>query len=199
MHGLGYTVLIALANSIDSLGAWIAFSLKGIKITLQLNLWISFVTFVISSASAWAGGLLLGVLDERLCAWISMAVFVAMGAWFLLEPFMKRRKRAREGSVIIGILEHPEEADLNGSNDIDFKEATLLGIALSINNVCGSFSAGMIGLDPWLVSLFSAVISFGALWVGKWISLLFAKHRLGDKAAVVSGVILILVGIKQIF
>lgn len=198
MHGLTYTMLIALANSIDNLGAWIAFSLKGIKITLQLNLWISFVTFIISVAATFAGEMLLGVLDSRVCAWISMAIFVIMGAWFILEPFFKHRKHESDGNVIINILENPEEADLNKSKDIDFKEATLLGIALSINNAGGSFSAGMIGLDPWLIGVFSAVISFGALWVGKWISLLFTRFRLGDKAAVISGAILILIGIKQI-
>lgn len=198
MHGFLFTVLIALANSIDSLGAWIAFSLKGIKISNKINLWISFVILAVSTASTWMGSLLLGVMDPRICAWISMAVFVGMGLWCIAEPLMKRRRQAREGHGIIDILEHPEEADLNKSKDIDFKEATLLAAALSINNLGGSFSAGMIGLDPWLIGAFSAVISFGALWVGRWISALFLKKRLGDAAALISGAILILIGIKQI-
>jgi putative sporulation protein YtaF len=198
MHGPLFTVLIALTNSIDNLGAWIAFSLKGIKITNLINLWISVMTFVISAAATYFGGLLLGVINGRVCAWVSMVLFVAMGAWFIAEPICKRRKQKKDTSIIINILENPEEADMNDSKDIDFKEATLLGIALSINNVGGSFSAGMIGLNPWAIGALSAVISFGALWVGKWISSLFQRFRLGDKAAIISGAILILIGIKQI-
>jgi putative sporulation protein YtaF len=202
MHGLLYTVLIALTNSVDSLGAWLAFSLKGIKITWKLNVWIAAMTFAVSAAATWAGALLLGELDARVCAWLSMAVFVSMGAWFMLEPLVRRgehKRRAGEGNVLLAILEHPEEADLNRSKDIDFKEATLLGAALSINNAGGSFSAGMLGLDPWLIGLFSAVLSFGALWVGRGLSALLMKSRIGRRAGFISGAILILIGIKQLF
>lgn len=198
MHNFLYTALIALANSVDNLGAWIAFSLKGIKISIKINLWISFITFVISTAATFLGGLLLHALDARLCAWLSMALFVAMGLWFILEPVFKRRRQGREPNMLINILDNPEEADLNKSKDIDFKEAALLGIALSLNNAAGSFSAGMIGLDPWLIGLLSAVFSFGTLWVGRWISALLQRLGLRDKAPLVSGAILILIGIKQI-
>jgi putative sporulation protein YtaF len=198
MHGILFTVLIALTNSIDNLGAWIAFSLKGIKVANLINLWISFLTFVISTAAAYAGSLLPGAIDGRACAWISMALFVSMGAWFIAEPVIKRRKRRREGRGLINILENPEEADINRSKDIDIREATLLGIALSINNMGGSFSAGVIGLNPWLIGGLSAAANFGALWVGRRVSAFFQRFRLGDAACLISGAILILIGIRQI-
>jgi putative sporulation protein YtaF len=197
MHGFLFTVLIALANSVDSIGAWMAFSLKGIKVTNLINLWISAIIFVISTASAYLGGILPGAVGAGVCAWVSMGLFVAMGAWFMADPVIRRVKRKREGGII-GILEHPEEADANRSKDIDFKEATLLGVALSLNNAAGGFSAGVIRLDPWLIGGLSAAISFGALWLGKRASALFLRLRLGDAASLVSGAVLILIGIKQI-
>jgi putative sporulation protein YtaF len=197
MHGLLFTLLIALTNSIDSLGAWIAFSVKGIRISSLHNLWISLLIFAVSALSALLGGLLPGAVGAGACAWIGMGLFTAMGAWFIAEPLIRRRRKRRDGGIA-GILENPEEADLDRSKVIDFKEATLLGAALSINNAGGCFSAGAIGLNPWLIGALSAAISFGALWVGRRVSALFVKYSLGDAASVVSGAILVLIGIFQV-
>jgi putative sporulation protein YtaF len=198
MHGFFYSVLIALANSVDSLGAWIAFSLKGIKVNNLMCLWIFLLTFLVSAASAFAGRLLPGVMDGGLCKWIGMSLFVAMGIWFIADPFIKRRKKRRDEGGIIGILENPEAADANRSKDIDFREATMLGIALSIDNAGGSLTAGIIGLDPLLIGLLSAVFGFGALLLTRFISPFLRKLNLGNVAPLVSGGVLILIGIVQV-
>ena len=95
-------------------------------------------------------------------------------------------------------MKNTENADEDNSNDIDFKEATFLGIALSINNIGGGLSAGIIGLNPFFIGFFSAVISFVALWAGNYITDFFKKHNIGNKATIVAGIMLILLGIKQI-
>ncbi|MBV9851418.1 MAG: hypothetical protein JO250_17250, partial [Armatimonadetes bacterium] len=46
-------------------------------------------------------------------------------------------------------LGDPREADLDRSRDIDMREGTLLGLALSLNNVGGGLSAGLVHLN-WL-------------------------------------------------
>jgi putative sporulation protein YtaF len=198
MHGFLFAVLIALTNSIDNLGAWIALSIKGIKVTNLINLWISFITFILSAAACLVGGLLPGTIDGRICAWISFTLFVSMGVWFIADPVIKRRKKSRERAGLIDILEDPEKADANRSKDIDFKEATVLAVALSINNVGGSFSAGVIGLNAWVIGALSALVSFGALWIGRRISAFFERSNLGDAVSVLSGAVLILIGIAQV-
>ncbi len=197
MHGFLAALLIAAANSLDNLGAWIAFDMNGIRASARVNLWLSAVTMVVSAGAAWLGRSLSGVLDQRVCGVISAAVFIGMGAWFLLEPFRKRREDKK--SLLIGILEHPEQADINHSKDIDFKEAALLGVALSLNNAGGSFSGGLVGISPWAIGVLSVAFSFGALWLGRWISGLLRRWGLNKKAVLVSGAILILIGLKQIF
>lgn len=193
-----YAALIALTNNIDNIGAWIAFSLKGIKITNWINLWISVLTFAISATAAFLGELLHGRIDWGICSYVSMAMFIGMGLWFLSEPLRKRRKQKRAATTLGKIVDHPEEADIDRSKSIDFKEATFLGIALSINNVGGSFSAGMIGVNSLLVGLLSAIISFAALWAGNRLSGFFQRFKFSEYANVISGIILILIGIKQV-
>ncbi len=87
---------------------------------------------------------------------------------------------------------------MDNSKDIDFKEATVLGIALSLNNIGGGLGAGLIGLNSWPVGLLSAVISFLALWAGNYVTEFFMKRRLGNAATIMAGVVLIAIGIEQV-
>ena len=202
MHFI-YVFFIALANNIDNIGVRIAYSIRGIRIPTSKNLWISVITFIISSFAAFSGSVISGFLSKQISSIISMLFLITIGLWIILEPKLKKRSilkvESNAGkSNIYNILIKPETADMDNSKEIDFKEATFLGIALSINNIGGGLSAGMIGLNSFFVGLFSAIISFLALWSGNYITKFFDKWDLGDKAALLSGILLIIIGIKQV-
>jgi putative sporulation protein YtaF len=203
MH-LIYISLIALANNLDNIGVRIAYSIRGIKISTLKNLWISVITFIISSLAAYSGSIISSVLSKNVSSILSMLLLMAIGLWIIFEPYLKEKNNHKNSHEILNdtniysILKEPEIADMDNSNDIDFREATFLGIALSINNVGGGLSAGMIGLNSFFVGFFSAVISFLALWAGNYVTDFFKKHSIGNKAAMVSGILLILIGIKQV-
>lgn len=201
LHGVLYSVLIALVNNVDNISVRIAYSIKGIKLGLLSNLWISVITFLISTAAAAMGSLFLNAAGQEICKIISMAILCVIGLWFIAEPFVKRKPAKRnnaEGSVLCA-LSDPEKSDLDDSKNIDFKEATLLGVSLSINNVGGCLSAGIMGLGPVLIGLLSAAVSFAALWAGNFLTDIFVRLSLKRKASVTAGAILILIGIKQLF
>jgi putative sporulation protein YtaF len=201
LYGLLYSVLIALANNVDNIGVRIAYCIRGIKLGISQNLWIAVITFIISTLAAELGAVVSGAIGENVCKIVSFALLVCIGLWFAAEPYLKKRKKLNEKPVnsIIEVLKNPEESDLDNSKSIDFKEATLLGLSLSINNVGGSLSGGMIGLNGILIGILSAVVSFIALFAGNYLTGYFVRLKLGDKAAIISGVILILIGIKQLF
>lgn len=202
MHLL-YVFLIALANNVDNIGVRIAYSIRGIKIDTLKNLWISIITFVISSLSAFSGTFISSILSKRIGAILSMLMLTIIGLWIILEPIIKARNQIdnsiKNKNLIYNILENPESADIDNSKDIDFKEATFLAIALSINNIGGSLSAGIIGLSPCFVGVFSAVLSFVALWSGNYLTAFLNRYKIGNKAVMLSGIVLIIIGIKQIF
>ena len=163
-----------------------------------INLWISFITFAFSLTASAAGGLLNGAISPKACSIIGLVVFTAMGLWFIIDPFVKRHRERHSKHMLIEIMENPEEADINRSKDIDFKEATLLGMALSMDSIGGSLSAGMIGVNCFVMALLSALVSFLALWGGNYLAKLFIKLNLGMGGSIAAGVILIAVGVKQI-
>jgi putative sporulation protein YtaF len=203
MRHLMYTFFIALTNNFDNVGARIAYSMGGIKISTLVNLWITLITFVISFLAAIFGAMVTGSLGRRFSSVIAMVLLVAIGSWMILEPYLKKKlspnPSGEKSKSIFGILWKPENADMDNSKHIDFKEATLLGIALSINNIGGGLSAGMIGLNSFLVGFLSAALNFIALWAGNHLAEFFIKRNIADKAAVVGGIVLIAIGIEQLF
>jgi putative sporulation protein YtaF len=203
MHHFLYAFAIALANNVDNIGARIAYSIGGVKISLPINLWITAITFVISFFAAFLGAKLTGSLGAQFASLIAMVILVALGLWMIIDSLLKAkrsRSSARGNSKnILGVLLNPEKADRDHSKHIDFKEGTLLGIALSINNIGGGLCAGMMGLNAVFVAFLSAALSFVALWAGNHLAELFIKWKIADKATVVGGVILIAIGIEQFF
>ncbi|ORX22641.1 sporulation membrane protein YtaF [Thermoanaerobacterium sp. PSU-2] len=202
MHFI-YSLFIALANNVDNISVRIAYSIRGIKITAVKNLWISLITFIISSIAAISGNIISGVLSKHISSILSMILFISIGLWIAIEPYFKKNSDSHydiddKTKNIYDILKKPEEADVDDSKDIDFKEATFLGIALSINNIGGGLSAGMIGLNSFFIGFLSALISFIALWIGNYVTDFLNRWNFRKKATVIAGLILILIGIKQI-
>jgi putative sporulation protein YtaF len=204
MHHFFYTFFIALTNNFDNIGVRIAYSIRGIRISTLINLWISVITFVISFFAAFSGTIISGVISKQLSSLIAMLLLTAIGLWMILEPYLKKDNDCTEKSVQENkksgchVLLHPKDADMDNSKHIDFREATFLGLALSINNVGGGVSAGMIGLNSFWVGFLSAVLSFLALWAGNYVAEFFIKWNISKKAAVVAGLLLIAIGIEQI-
>ncbi|HUK56918.1 MAG TPA: sporulation membrane protein YtaF [Nitrospiria bacterium] len=204
MHNLFYTFFIALINNLDNIGVRIAYSIRGIRITTPINVWISVITFVISFSAVLSGTLLSEFLSKRTSSVLAMLLLTAIGAWMIAEPHVRKKDHGavepgpENKKGIVHVLLNPEHADMDQSRHIDFKEATILGLALSINNVGGGLSAGMIGLDSFWVGLLSAALSFLALWAGNAIADVFVRWKLTNKAAVVAGILLIAIGMAQV-
>lgn len=204
MMQLLYTFFIALSNNLDNISVRIAYSIRGIKISIQKNLWISAITFIISSFAAYSGKMLSGIFSKSISSCISMIILIVIGLVIMVESLKKPEDKpdqlpvSQKGKGIFNILKKPENADMDDSKDIDYKEATLLGVALSIDCIGGGLSAGMLGLNFLLFGFMSALISFSALWAGNYITELFKKWNLGNKASVISGIALIMIGIKQV-
>ena len=195
-----YAFLIALANNVDTVGVRVAYSLKGIKVPFGINLWIAFIALVVSALAAKSGQLMALVLPGKLGNIVSMILLIMVGLWLILEPFFSRNKEQEaKGANMLTILADPVEADRDNSKHIDLKEATILGIALSLNNIGGGLSAGILGINPAVIGVLSAFISILVFWMGNRLIGIIKHWNLGVRAPVAAGVLLIVIGIRQIF
>jgi putative sporulation protein YtaF len=195
-----FSILIALSNNLDNISVRIAYSIRGIKISVFMNLWISAITCIFTITAAFAGKELSGFFNAQISAIISMIVLCMIGLWIIFGDSIKTgyKKRQKKWNNLLDILGSPEIADSDNSKRIDFKEATILGIALSLDGVGGGLSAGMIGISPFILGLLSGLVSFFTLLIGNYLAEFFKKWHLGDKVNIIAGLFLIVIGLKQV-
>ncbi len=98
---------------------------------------------------------------------------------------------------IIMILNNPIIADWDFSGHIDLREATALALGLTLNNIPNGVGAGMLGLNASIITLAVFVCSIITIWLGISFGHL-GFRRLGNSAGLLSGLLLILVGIYEI-
>jgi len=194
-----YTIGIALANNLDNTGVGVAYGVARIKLPFLVNVWISIVTFIITAAAAAFGSGISRYLPGSAARYVSAFILCIIGL-FVIAPALKQRKapELQKANSVQKILVDPLAADHDNSRHIDLKEGTLLGIALSINNIGGGISAGLFHLSVFWTALLSAIISFLALWLGGLLGRRIAGDRAGTIAAVVAGALLIAIGLYQL-
>jgi putative sporulation protein YtaF len=197
-----HLLIIALSNNLDNIGVRIAYSIRGIKMSPAINSWIALITFMISFIAAYSGTVISGYLGKQRSSLLTMILLSGIGSYMIYRQYLKKMCQGEVGQDhkkgICHILLKPENADRDNSKHIDFQEATILGVALSINNIGGGVSAGMIGLSPFWVGFLSAVLSFVILWAGNYLAEFLIKWNLANKATIAAGILLIAIGIEQI-
>lgn len=195
-----YALFIALASNLDTIGVRIAYTVQGIKVSHGINLWMALIGFTVSALASRSGTVLAALLPGKSARLVSMVLLVLIGLWMMLEPYLpKREKHHRRSPGMLEILADPLEADRDRSKHIDFKEATVLGTALSLNNIGGGFSAGILGINWLLMGFLSALISWLVFWAGNQLTGYLDQTSWGTRAPLVAGLLLILMGLKQLF
>ena len=193
---------IAIANNLDNTGVGMAFGMARIRLPSLMNLWIALVTFVITGLAVACGGRIAAFLSLPLAHALGGALLCGIGGWMILTSLRSQNGKMEEaepgGPVSLHrILTDPTSADQNQSHDIDLREATVLGVALSLNNVGGGFSAGLVHLSALWTALLSAVISFLVLWFGGWAGYQLGVTRVGKHAQTIAGALLLLIGLYE--
>ncbi|MFF2158040.1 MntP/YtaF family protein [Paenibacillus chitinolyticus] len=114
------------------------------------------------------------------------------------EPRMFSIEIKRLG-LVIQILRTPSAADVDRSGNISSSEATLLGIALSLDAFGAGIGAALIGYTPLLTSAVIAVTSGLFIYFGLKIGYQYSGLGWIRKVSVLPGVVLILMGISKLF
>ncbi|WP_217559956.1 MntP/YtaF family protein [Paenibacillus sp. GbtcB18] len=114
------------------------------------------------------------------------------------EPRMLSIEIKRLG-LVIQILRTPSAADVDRSGNISSSEATLLGIALSLDAFGAGIGAALIGYTPLLTSAVIAVTSGLFIYFGLKIGYQYSGLGWIRKVSVLPGIVLILMGISKLF
>ncbi len=217
MHSLqlGTIFLLALACSLDNIGIGIAYGVRRLSIPFGTNLLIALLTASGTLVVMLCGHLVTRLIHPQTAILIGGVIIILAGAWVVLQetllrppvrPLEELQLIALEGvpevsllKKIFMILDNPFIADGDFSGHIDLREGLILGLALLLNNLPIGLVAGLLGLNPFLITVSVISLSILTIWVGISMGYCLGTHWLGRLSGPLSGLILIIIGAYEIW
>ncbi|SFV00119.1 manganese efflux pump [Alicyclobacillus macrosporangiidus] len=201
---MGSTVLticaIALAANLDNASFGIVYGIRNIHISWWANAIIALISGVATLVAGWMGAAITRYVPPHLAAWTGAAVMWLVGLWVLTEPLHGRREmQPGEGNVVKRILRDPAAADFDHSHTLNLGEAVILGVAAALNALAGGFDAGVVHIGIVWTAAAVAVTSFVLLGAAAYVGRRYIAKRLGNWATCVAGLVMIAIGMHQIW
>lgn len=214
------SLLLAISSSIDSLGIGITYGIKNMKISFLGKLILFAISFFIAFISIACSNLLKIFLPNSLLNFISSFIFISIGSFILFQTLHKKKnfKKNSKGSeenkepkiysffikflgITIKIIKDPQSSDLDNSNIIDYKEASFLGFALSLDSFSIGIANSLIDNNFLFFPIFCSGFQFIFINVG---FLLGNKINNISKLSnnvftIISSILLILIGFIKFF
>lgn len=129
-------IVISVSLSLDALGIGISYRLKGVDITHPAKITIGLVSVLVMWFSLFLGRLMIHIFPTDIAKIIGCSILGLIGLSFIR-------------SALFG--QEEVTYDFNKSKKIDWWEAIVLGIALSIDSVSAGIAAVSMGLgNHWI-------------------------------------------------
>jgi putative sporulation protein YtaF len=211
-----FTILtLAISSNFDNLGVGIVYGMRGTCIPFVSNLLIALITGIGTLLSMLVGTTLHRILKPQLAILIGGIAMIGVGAWVIVQATRRLRKAGSsterlqdQGKVIsqhimfsnmVKFLDDPFFTDKVCSTHTHIRETVLLGVALTLNNLVNGVAAGVLGLSVSLVTSFVGIFSILAIWAGRSAGRSYRYRWIGNVTGPVSGLLLILIGVYEIF
>jgi putative sporulation protein YtaF len=206
-------LLLAVSSNLDNVGVGVSYGIRKINIPITSNLLIAVVTSTGTFLSILLGVAIYHFLSEEMAGLLGGAIIILAGIWVIFqekvmhwgsEPRKEEQLIANAGlhrfgfRQIVLILNHPILADWDFSGHIDLREATALAFGLTLNNIPNGVGAGMLGFSLSITTSAVFLFSIMTIWIGTYIGHLGIRW-VGKSAGLISGLILILLGVSEIF
>lgn len=191
-------VLLAIALAMDAFAVSIGLGAKSQKQTqaylLRLAIYSALYFGIAQGVMPLIGYLLGAVMLGWLAAaapWIGGFILIALGGKMLYEVFTGGAEAIIENADI------DDNTVTTGNNNTNISHRTIftLAIATSIDAMAAGFTLNLLAVNAWLACFIIALITAGFSLIGVY----FGKQSgtwLEDKAEIVGGLVLILIGLK---
>ncbi|MDD3223778.1 MAG: sporulation membrane protein YtaF [Clostridium sp.] len=210
-------LLIAFVSNLDNFAVGVSYGARKIFIPFKANFIIAIITGLGTLISMILGKFISNIFTTSEANFLGGLVIVLVGVWIFakeLIDLLKKKKGINEceeknidrniqdyGLIreIPRILENPFLADNDFSGYISMRESVVLGSALAINNMANGIGAGLAGLNPIATALSAFVISLIFVWIGIKLGHDYIYNFLGKISGPIAGIILIILGIYEMF
>lgn len=204
-------LLFALAVSADGFMVGLAYGVKNIKIPMISLIVISLASALAVTVSMICGKAISYLLTSQLATLIGAAVLITIGFIFVMQYCREKINaiacdtesplislNVKPLGIIIHILKEPSSADFDCSGEISAREAFFLGIALAMDAFGAGIGIAMAGFHILLTAICVGVLKFILVNTGLMLGKVIEGQRLKSYSALVTGFILVLIGITEL-
>jgi putative Mn2+ efflux pump MntP len=187
------TVIAAVSN-LDNLGVAVAIGIRGTRIATVPNLIIAAVTMAGTAAAISFGRALSRLVPPTTTASLGSLIIMAVGGGIVLTSLSATRLPECSLPLDRALGGKPRHA----GERLLYREALVLGAALSLNNVASGVGAGLAGIPPLATTLLAGAFSLICVASGSFAGHVVGRLLLGRQAPLVSGLALVGIGIAML-
>ena len=177
-------ILLSLCVSIDSLGIGITYGVRNTRISFISKFILFIISILLTSISVFLGNSLSLFLTDNITKIIGFLILEGMGIWIIAQA-----------------LKDNLSFDLDNSQNIDFKEAIFLGIALSLDSIGIGIGSGAFGLSFIIFPILVASFQFIFLSTGKLLGIYIKNisNIPNNIWNIIAGILVIIIGFGKFF
>lgn len=196
------SLLFCISFNLDNIAIGIAYGIKKIKLGFFSNLLIAFITTIGTFLSMCISKQILNFIPLNVASIIGALIIILLGLYFLIQSIIDLYGNENLKLLTIknskNMIEYASKTDKDKSNYIDRKEAISVALGLSFNNIGMGIIASATGINLFLATFFTFIFSITFLSFGIYIGNKFIGKILGKFAPLISGILLIILGIIEI-
>jgi putative Mn2+ efflux pump MntP len=182
-------LLVGAVSNLDNLGVGVAFGIRGTRIGTTANLIIAGITMAATAAAMTCGHVLSTLLPGAATRWLGPLIIIAIGIGTALTSARTPLPPPGSAQAPWGAWRSRDVDDI-----ISWREAIVLGVALSLNNLGTGVGAGVSGIPAFATTVSAGVLSLVALGGGSHFGRVFGRLVLGRYASLTAGLLLLTVG-----
>ena len=198
------TLFFCVASSSDSFIIGLSYGTKNIKINFWSNFLVAWISCVGTFLAMLLGKSIYNIMPQQYTRILGSLLLVLFGIYILISSSKLKESKTIERNVNEGAkhyhdyIERPELLDKNNSKEIELKEAVLLGIILSVNNIGIGIGASISGLNMNITSFLSLIFSLIFIKLGFEIGNKVSSRGLAKYAEFISAALIIILGIYEL-
>lgn len=213
-------IILAVAVSLDSFGVGAMYGLRKIRIPLLSILIIAGCSGLVILLAMNIGSWLSAFLSPTVAQVMGALILVGIGIWTVFQMLLQKDEptpplavaspsspgekpavwsiELKRIGIVIQILRTPSMADADRSGTISSSEATMLGLALSLDAFGAGIGAALVGFSPLHTAGIIAFASALFLATGLRVGFRFADLNGLRRFSVLPGIILIVMGLIKL-
>jgi putative Mn2+ efflux pump MntP len=174
-------ILVAVVSNLDNLSVGVALGMRARPVALAANAIIAAVTMAATAAAMTSGRAIARLLPSAIASDVGAAIIITLGVLTLVTS-----RRAPHP---------PAVAEGDGrAGTVSWREALVLGVALSLNNIGSGVGAGIAGVPPLATTLLAGLFSLLSVGGGSRLGWSVGRVLFADRARVVAGALLVGLG-----